>query len=369
MKHRQASLILLGWLAWSPACPALADEEPRPVTMSGSLRVAVGTDFTNWDVRDILSRVTLQLQEEMNDDLTAIGCAEYGLNLVNNNDSVRGIIDPGDGAVTQGQDRDALTTRLGWVGASWRDAVDVQIGKQYSPYFAIGEWTDQLAIWGPEGQGTFATGTDGGLSGTGRAARAIGLRARHGAAQLAVQWQPAYREDSANRIRYGESQSVALIYAAAAGLGAGVAYHHSAIANLDAIGEWAPPPGLDDDASNLLGSVRFTGGGWYAAACAGRYENQAIDDAGTAFDAWGCEVVVLRMLDSHWQAVAGWNHLAPDESGYPGAYRLDYQVLELRYRFGAKRSFVCATYQFNNSRLAAGGLRDDVIAACFYLNF
>ena len=109
--------------------------------------------------------------------------------------------------------------------------------------------------------------------------------------------------------------------------------------------------------------------GWYLAACAGRYENQALDDAGTAFDAWGCEVVALRDFSPRWQGVVGWNHLAPDEDGYAGEYRLDYQVLELRYRFGPRQSFFCANYQLNNGRTADGQSRDDVIAGCFYYYF
>ncbi len=341
----------------------------RPITLYGSLRVAFGTNFDRWDVRDNLSRAGFKLHEEMDDNLFAIGRYELGLNLVNNNESVSGIIDSGEGPSTQGQDRDAVTTRLGWVGVSWRDQVDVQIGKQWSPYFEIGGWTDMLAIWGPEGQGTFATGTDGGLSGTGRAARAIGVRGRWRSAQLALQWQPEFREDAVNRIRYGASESVSLLYAQDTGFSAGVAYHHAAIANLDGVDEWAPPPGLDDDAQNLLGSVRWTREGWYVAACAGRYENQALDDAGTAFDAWGCEVVALRDFTARWQGVLGWNHLAPDDDGYAEQYRLDYQVFELRYRFGPRQSFFCANYQINNGRSADGQSRDDVVAGCFYYYF
>jgi predicted porin len=353
------------------AAPTLAaeTETPRPVNLYGSLRVAFGTNFDQWDVRDNLSRAGLTLHQEMDDDLFAIARYELGLNLVNNNESVSGIIDSGEGPSTQGQDRDAVTTRLGWVGVSWRDQVDVQIGKQWSPYFEIGVWTDMLAIWGPEGQGTFATGTDGGLSGTGRAARAIGVRARWRGCQLATQWQPEFRDDVINHIRYGESESVSLLFAQDDGLSAGVAYHHAAIANVDSVGDWAPPPGLDGDAQNLLGSVRFTRDGWYVAACAGRYENQAIDDAGTAFDAWGCEVVALRAFSARWQGVLGWNHLAPDDDGYAGRYRLDYQVLELRYRFGPHQSFFCANYQINNGRSAEDQARDDVVAGCFYYYF
>lgn len=353
------------------AAPAIAEDAaaPRPVKLYGSLRVAFGTNFDQWDVRDNLSRAGLTLHQEMDDNLFAIARYELGLNLVNNNESVSGIIDSGEGPSTQGQDRDAVTTRLGWVGVSWRDQVDVQIGKQWSSYFEIGGWTDMLAIWGPDGQGTFATGTDGGLSGTGRAARAIGARARWHGAQLALQWQPEFREDTVRRIRYGASESVSLLYAQDTGVSAGVAYHHAAIANLDSVGEWAPPPGLDDDAQNLLGSVRFTRDGWYVAACAGRYENQALDDAGTAFDAWGCEVVALREFSARWQGVLGWNHLEPDEDAYGGCYRLDYQVFELRYRFGPQQSFFCANYQINNGRTADGQSRDDVVAGCFYYYF
>lgn len=93
------------------------------------------------------------------------------------------------------QDTDDITTRLGQAGLVG-DWGSVQIGKQWSVYYDVTQWTDLFWAVGGNASGTYNAGTDGGISGTGRAEKAVSTRFRYHGLRLGAQTQMRNRTDN-----------------------------------------------------------------------------------------------------------------------------------------------------------------------------
>lgn len=87
------------------------------------------------------------------------------------------------------QNRQLLTSRLGYLGADLGKWGSFVLGKQRSIYYDITSYTDRFNVFGGGASATYTAGTDGGYTGTGRADQAFTYRNRTGRFSYGAQFQ------------------------------------------------------------------------------------------------------------------------------------------------------------------------------------
>jgi predicted porin len=324
-----------------PEAPNADLPRSRPVDGYGSLRVAALLDADdNRDIRDNSSRIGLRGERAFTDWLTVFGRLEYGTNIVSND---RAII-TGDPGAPIGQGSQALFSRLGFVGVGTGYG-SLAWGKQWSAYYDVAEFTDQLQIWSGLANGAFAARSDGGIAGTGRPEHALQYRLSRQRVQAALQAQS--RTSSPNDQGWIDTWGASLVLGGARGLRAGAAYNEVR----DGVESPNPnQPKLGDKAA--LFGLRYRGERFYAAASYAVTEQHEIDDLGRRFDGRGLELALRYDLGSRFWLEAGYNDLEPD-SEHPGEYRLRYGVGIAVFTFGTG-SRVFAGFKLEDSRRSDG---------------
>jgi predicted porin len=87
------------------------------------------------------------------------------------------------------QNRQLLTSRLGYLGIDLGKWGSFVLGKQRSIYYDISSYTDRFNVFGGGASATYTAGTDGGYTGTGRADQAFTYRNRTGRFSYGAQFQ------------------------------------------------------------------------------------------------------------------------------------------------------------------------------------
>jgi predicted porin len=332
-----------------PAGPAGDLPRALPVDAYGSLRVATAIDMDGRsEVRNNASRLGLRGEKRFG-DVAAFARVELGINLVAND---RVILVGGDPGTPIGQGSQAIASRLGLVGVqtpvgafSW--------GKQWSPYYDVAEFTDQFQVFSGSATGAFAFGTDGGISGTGRAERAFQYREARGPVSVALQVQN--RTSSPADRGWADAYGGSVVFGASSGFAAGAAYNEVR----DGVAAPSPnDPRLGDKAA--LFGVRYRSDVWYAAGTFSIQKQHNVDDLGRVYDGYGYELAVRRHLTDRWWLEGGYNDLRPD-SDHPGDYHVRFGVGNAVYVFGdASRVFfgfkVEGSRRSDGSRLAESAL-------------
>ena len=201
LPFRRAVFALLAAAALCvPMAPIDAQALADHMEIYGSFRVRSGLNGVgDFEINDKASRIGLRGELPMGEGLTAFARVEMGLNIIK---SPGQLVFSGDPGFAYGEDQDAVTTRLGLLGVrtpfgafSW--------GKQWSPYYDLGELTDRFNIFGGEAVGVYNL-ADGDPSGTGRASSALHYRVSYRVLSFAAQVQ--------NRSTGGNDQNLADTY-------------------------------------------------------------------------------------------------------------------------------------------------------------
>ena len=319
------------------------DDLPQaaPVDSYGSLRVAgIVDDDGIGEIRDNSSRVGLRGEKDLANGLTLFGRLEVGSNIVSND---RAII-TGDPGAPIGQGSQAFFSRLGFVGVRTNYG-DFSVGKQWSPYYDVAEFTDQFQIWSGLANGAFGARTDGGISGTGRAEHAFQYRFATDLVSVAVQTQS--RSTSPNDRNGADTYGGSVVFGRAEGFSLGAAYNEVR----DGVADPNPNQPQLGDKATLFG-LRYRGDRFYAAASYSILDQHEIDDLGRRFDGNGFELAFRYNLSERFWIEAGLNDLEPDDD-HPGEYRLRYGVGTLVYTIGAT-SRVYGGIKLEDSRLSDG---------------
>lgn len=190
------------------------------------------------------------------------------------------------------------------------------MGPRWSPYDdGCAEWTDRFLAGGGDAPGTCNAGTDGGISGTGRAEAAFQHRSPQiGPLRAAVQWQNRGRTDADKG--FADTRGDAADVELGAGLTLGAAFNDAR--------DGVDDPGLDEtkegDQSFIVGT-QARGGDGCVAANDNRSVEHETDGEGTFFDAEGAELYASLALDAWHEVYAGSHWLEPDDSDYNGELR------------------------------------------------
>ena len=129
---------------------------------------------------------------------------EFGLNLVKRNDYISFSPDPNQGKITQ-----TVFIRLGYIGFSTPYG-NISIGRQWGVNYTLSGNIDDMYLGGGYGIGVYNSGTDGGISGTGRADQL--LKYEYTSDNFYVGAQAQFRDISLNNKFFADSYGFASYY-------------------------------------------------------------------------------------------------------------------------------------------------------------
>ena len=297
----------------------------------GSLRaLAVWDTDGHSEIRNNGTRLGVRGEKELIGPLTAFARLEAGINMVANDRAI--LLVAGDPGTPIGQGAQAVVSRLGFVGIgtpfgnfSW--------GKQWSPYYDVAEFTDQLQVFSGLANGAFGAGTDGGLAGTGRSERALLYREAWGI--FAVGLQVQNRSLTINDRQWADTFGGSVVLGEQTGFAVGAAYNQ--------VRDGVLVPTINEpqigDQSTIFGA-RFRSGWSYAGATYAIFKQHEIDDLGRRFDGRGWEVAVRQHFTQRLWIEAAYNDQRPD-SDHPGDFRIQFGAANIVYNFSlASRLFV-----------------------------
>ena len=344
------------------------NEEPvdapdtQPVTrffrFYGSIRVrALVTPGGNGTIDGQTSRVGVRLEgKQWIRNVTGFARGEVGFNFLEATEEIFNGIDEG-----RGIEEDSLFfPRLYFVGADINDR-RVSFGKQWSAFYDVGVFSDQMPFFAGEGTGVYAAGSDGGVSGTGRADNALQFRDVIGIFKYTAQIQ--IRNETDNNQLLADTVGGSVTWKGSERTQVGGAF------NL--VRDGVPDPGDDqpreDDRAFILG-YRYQDDDFYTAATVTLFNNHDRDNLGVYFSGSGfewyggyqwSERLLLRL------AISALNPY----SDYQGSYRVLSFVSGASYDITKKVRLLLLT-RYDRSKLADASDRNlDIVSLSVFYNF
>ena len=363
-------------------------------------------------MQDGASRIRIGLNVPAYDQWDTGFNVEWGIRAIS---SAQNLVIQGDQQASPGDRQQSLYLRQGHLFAKHQKWGDFIAGKQWAVYYDVTNITDWYNVSGGLASGTYALGTDGGVSGTGRADSALTWRKRWefeaGEFQVGLQYA-AHVADLDIRVdditgpdtllvcppgdcEYGISHGISATYKADIGKGLffGAAYNRVKmdIASQDGLifdTSEIPPVLIQDDfmfnaSSNdwtTAFGIAYGEGAWakglYAALVVNRSQNNELAPPGSTvgianfFDAKGSETFVSYTWGAKncYSLYGGYNILLSDDDGFEEAlvlddeYRLAQYYLGFQYLWNERvRIYTENAYDDSNEVARAGGF-DSFIA-------
>jgi predicted porin len=143
------------------------------------------------EVQNNESKLGLYLDYAFEKQIKVFGHTEWAVNLVDNNYSFNAsaITDQSIPDALFDETTSAFETRLGYLGVDFKKFGVLTFGKQWSAYYDVSGWTDMFIVFGGQASSTYLTGTDGGETGAGRAAKTMIYRNKFGPLKISLQAQ------------------------------------------------------------------------------------------------------------------------------------------------------------------------------------
>ena len=320
----------------------------------GSLRALMANDTGGHaEVRNNSSRLGLRGEKDLFGKLTGFGRYELGVNLVANDRAI--LLVDGDAGTPIGQGSQAVFTRLGFVGVG-TPIGNFSWGKQWSPYYDVAEFADQLVVFSGFASGAFPAGTDGGIAGTGRAERA--MQYREGWGPVAVGIQVQNRSLTVNDRAWADAWGGSLVLGKRKGFAIGAAYNK--------VRDGVDLPTLNEsqrgDQAAIFGA-RYSSKRFYAGAIFAAMKQHEVDDLGRRFNGNGFEVALRGNFTERLWIEGAYNDLRPD-SAHQGDFLMRFGASNLVYRFGeASRLFLGFKLEGSRASNRQSDFRRSTVAA------
>lgn len=335
MKNKLTPLFI-GCLLATPHASAIEiyQDDDNSVSLRGFVRLTMhGTDDSD-EITDSGSRWGIDYTRKIQNDWTAGLTMEWATNFEKNTNLSVG----GDSSVPAGDSGDSLSSRLGYIHFTHDKWGSFGIGKQWSVYYDVVAVTDVLNFFGGNATGAYNLGSDGGLSGTGRAEQAITWRKSYGNLNLGIQLQaqdeavvlenssiPEF--DGTEIAVMGNGYSAALTYQ----------WHDFTVGGAVNISEIDISPVLgnlgaeDEEDTIFAASVTYgkSNSGLHVAFAAVTSEYHEVDNTGNYIDAVGSELFVKYTLENKLAIYGGYNLLESDTSS--SDYELSYSFAGAEY--------------------------------------
>ncbi|GAA5216300.1 porin [Corallincola platygyrae] len=366
MKSCALSLLSAGIACAFISQPASAVEvykdDKQSAEIKGFFRIKAQHSDDDDEIKDGTSRIGFHFGRELTHDWRAMAVLEWGLDIVEGESGLK--VTQGDGLTSNDDRGENIWNRLGYIGVIHDDYGEITMGKRWGVYYEVTYPTDELESFGGEASGTYNFGTDGGLSGTGRAEKALQYRNSWGPFWLGLQYQA--KDDSIAldpddfpdlEATIDKAYSIAATYTTPIGIILGAAYNRADI-SLSNAGSTA-----DDDiaiaASAKYGTISEPG--LYAGLVYAVSENHESDSNGIVYDAKGYEALVQWGFENNVQVYGAVNHLEEDDDDYQGEAELDYYVVGSRYRW-TPDFHLAFEIKFEDSTDGDGNSADDIYA-------
>ncbi len=323
----------------------------------GSLRVYMGISSEGrFGVKDGASRVGIKGRTEIKKGIDVIALLEVGVNGIDNNLDIVFHADPGNAV---GEFDETVTARLMKIGLETKIG-DFTWGKQWSPYYDVGGFSDQSMAFGGEAQGTFPSGTDGGIPGTGRAANSMQYRAN--IKNLKVGLQAQFRDVTKGNVKFADTYAISLVYDNPIGVSVGVAYNNvrdgveDTVINKSHMGDEAAIAGF------LIHKKQVTIAGTFSVLTEHEQDDQLKYYSGN-----GYEFFVIYQFLKRWHALSGINYLKPYGNAH-GQFQVKYLMLGVSYYF-TKTSLIFLEAKFEDSKHVDGSKRKSILGFGIHYDF
>ncbi|WP_299160284.1 porin [uncultured Tenacibaculum sp.] len=329
------------------------EEVSSRINPYGSIRVGIGfAEGGELGISNNAPRIGFRFKHALSkneeDNFNIIGRVEFGLNLVSRDDTVEFSIDPGAGIAQVG---DAVFTRLGYVGISYKD-FEFTFGKQNSIYYTLGaNNVDKFLAFGGASLGVWNI-SDGGVSGTGRANQAFILKYSNSGFTIGFQGQTRNISNASESIdSYGLGANYKID-----GFSIGVGYNKVN----DGVANPLPDQAKEGDEAFIVSASYEKNRLTIAASYSSLKQHQK---TGTTFyDATGNELYARYKFSKNkkWHIAAGFSSLKPNSDLGLGDFDTKFGIAEVGYNF-KKSSHVFAAAKIDQSENSTGDRRNESV--------
>lgn len=336
-------------------------ESLKSIVPYGTFEYALGGNKNGWGVVDIIPRVGLKGQWAIDEseNYFVFTTAELGLQLAQRDDIIQISSDPGPG---YGKVNSALFARLGFIGIG-SPYGNFSVGKQWGVHYTLAGAIDNMYIFGGDAIGVYSAGTDGGISGTGRADQAAKYELFKGDFYFGFQAQ--FRDISDNDKYFADAYSTAAYYSIPNIIKLGVSYSKV----LDGIIEPLPnQPTIDDEMFAIL--IDHQTENFHFGIMGMIFNNHEKTNDGIFYKGWGIEYNLKYNFgkEKKWAFVNNSSLMMPNDDQNLD-FILNRYSFELARRF-SKNAVIIAGLRYDNGTLSNGDKVDMLTYALgFYYNF
>ncbi|KGJ89378.1 porin [Thalassotalea sp. ND16A] len=328
------------------------------IATRGWLRLTLQSTEDSDEITDSGSRWGIDLTHKIEGDWSAGLTFEWATNFEKN----ANLTLSGDRSGPSGSSGDALTSRLGYVRFDHEQWGSFGVGKQWAVFYDVVGVTDVLNYYGGNATGAYNLGTDGGLSGTGRAEQAITWRKAFGNFNIGVQMQaqdeaviasaPGTELDGVEVATMGNGYGLAVSYQWQ-DFGVGAAINTSEIDISQTFGGGS----ADDLISGFSATYGDANIGFHAALAVVTSEYHELDNDGDYIDANGSEVYIKYSMPSRFGVYGGFNLLESDQSD--SDYEMYYNYIGAEYKFDNNFGLIYAEAVLHDDTNADGSTGND----------
>jgi predicted porin len=300
------------------------------------------------------SRIGVRAEYPLSKKIKGFARGELGFNFFDATQRIFG----GDPGRTD-EDNDSLfTLRLAFIGVETTRG-RISFGKQWSAYYDVAVFSDQMPFLAAQGTGVFNAGTDGGVSGTGRADNALQYRHSIGGYKFTAQVQ--IRNLTDNSQPFADTWSLSAARQWNKQIYVGAAYNDVR----DGVPEPAADQPKEGDRSFIVGA-RYEKDRLYAAGTMTLFRQHEKDDLERFFDGLGLELYCDYTWWEKLRARAALSYLEP-ESDHPGEFSILAITAGASYDFTKRiRGYLLARIDFSKLSDGSSADRDTLNLSVFY---
>lgn len=353
-----------------PETGATAEEsrdspETRPVArifrFYGSVRARLLIDRDgDTEIDGQTSRIGIRTEYEFTGTplgkIGTFGRAELGFNFVETTQRLLG----GDPGSREAEDDALFFPRLLYLGIEARTG-RLSLGKQWSAYYDVAVFSDQMPFFAGAGTAAFPAGTDGGVSGTGRADQALQYRQPVGGFDFTAQLQ--IRNLTENSTGFIDTFGASALHQWNKRFYVGGAFN----VVLDGVAEPKSGQPKEGDRVAIVGG-RYKTDRVYAAGTLSIFRNHETDDEGRYFGGFGLELYTDYAWTKRLLLRGALSYVKP-ESDHPGAYEILTFTPGLNVKLTQALALVFLA-RIDGSTLSDGSARDaGLFNASVFYNF
>lgn len=325
----------------------LFNDNKSTLDFTGNLSVYYINSGDITEVNDGFSRYTFDMSHQMKDDWKALARLEWGVGLSGTEGQV---FATNTGLTSTGPTTDSTWLRLGYVGVEHETYGRFTMGKQWGVSYDVSNVTDYFEVFGGQAQGTYHLGTDGGLSGVGRAEQAFQYKVNYQdfsfGAQYVVSDDVTLTDlentgDDSSGVKFNNSYGVSVIYQTPFDIGLGFAYNKAKVnlvqseANISSLLDL---PEVDDKLISTHITYRPYGSqGLHVALVYTDMTNHELNDAGRVMNkANGIELMTTYRFENDISLIFGYTSLkdkSPVSTTGENNYHLNFYILSAKYHW------------------------------------